>query len=132
MTDVDYDGFDWAGKSTPFVWDGKPYADLASFAKALGIEKRGVRVKKEDIFENWAAPSAEVGSPPVNLVLKAGAVAVDAGDLVPTVNDDFAGNAPDLGALEFGRPLPHYGPRYSVPSDTAPGNRSALQPAPAR
>jgi len=132
MTDVDYDGFDWVGKPTPFVWDGKAYGDLASFAKALGIEKGGLRVKKEEIFENWAAPSAEVGSPPVNLVLKAGSAAVDAGDLVPNINDNFAGNAPDLGALELGRPLPHYGPRCPVPGDTAPHNRSALQPVSAR
>ena len=28
----------------------------------------------------------------------------------PTVNEDFAGRAPDLGALETGKPVPHYGP----------------------
>jgi hypothetical protein len=30
---------------------------------------------------------------------------------LPGVNDDFTGRAPDLGAYEVGRPLPHYGPR---------------------
>jgi hypothetical protein len=25
--------------------------------------------------------------------------------------DEYSGNAPDLGALELGQPLPHYGPR---------------------
>jgi hypothetical protein len=44
--------------------------------------------------------------------LKPNSKAVDAGDRIPTVNDDFAGNAPDLGALEVGRPEPHYGPRW--------------------
>ena len=29
-----------------------------------------------------------------------------------TVNDDFAGRAPDLGALEVGKPEPRYGPRW--------------------
>jgi hypothetical protein len=27
------------------------------------------------------------------------------------INDDFTGKAPDLGAYEVARPLPHYGPR---------------------
>ncbi len=43
--------------------------------------------------------------------LKAGSAAIDAGELLPTINDDFTGRAPDLGAYEFNRPLPHYGPR---------------------
>jgi hypothetical protein len=37
--------------------------------------------------------------------------AVDAGCILPNVNDDFTGKAPDLGALEVGRPAPTYGPR---------------------
>jgi hypothetical protein len=43
--------------------------------------------------------------------LRAGAAAVDRGLPLPNVNDGFAGSAPDLGALEQGRPAPHYGPR---------------------
>jgi len=45
--------------------------------------------------------------------------AIDAGMLLPTINDDFTGKAPDLGAYELDRPLPHYGPRQwpSGPSD---------------
>ena len=31
--------------------------------------------------------------------------------MLPNINDGFTGNAPDLGALEVGQPLPHYGPR---------------------
>ncbi|RPH57944.1 MAG: hypothetical protein EHM89_13235 [Acidobacteria bacterium] len=30
---------------------------------------------------------------------------------LPTVTDDFTGSAPDLGALEVGKPMPRYGPR---------------------
>ena len=37
--------------------------------------------------------------------------AIDAGVLLPTINDDFTGKAPDLGAYELDRPVPHYGPR---------------------
>jgi hypothetical protein len=43
--------------------------------------------------------------------LREGSVAIDAGVRLPGINDDFTGRAPDLGAYEFGRPAPHYGPR---------------------
>ena len=43
--------------------------------------------------------------------LKPGAVAVDKGIRLPNVNEGFTGQAPDLGALEVGRPTPHWGPR---------------------
>jgi hypothetical protein len=43
--------------------------------------------------------------------LKPGSAAVDAGVALATINDGFTGRAPDLGAYELDRPLPHYGPR---------------------
>jgi hypothetical protein len=45
--------------------------------------------------------------------------AIDAGTLLPTINDDFTGKAPDLGAYERGVEVPHYGPRTwpSPPQD---------------
>jgi hypothetical protein len=43
--------------------------------------------------------------------LKAGSAAVDRGSMLPTVTDGYLGKAPDLGAVEAGHPLPHYGPR---------------------
>jgi hypothetical protein len=48
----------------------------------------------------------------LNFQLRAGSKAVDAGVVLPNINDDFAGAAPDLGALERGKPEPHYGPRW--------------------
>jgi hypothetical protein len=30
---------------------------------------------------------------------------------IPNVTNGYSGNAPDLGALELGQPMPHYGPR---------------------
>jgi hypothetical protein len=42
---------------------------------------------------------------------KAGSRAIDAGMIIPNITDRFTGEAPDLGAHEFGHPLPHYGPR---------------------
>ena len=43
--------------------------------------------------------------------LKPTSAAVDKGVALANVNDGFAGRAPDLGALEVGRPALHYGPR---------------------
>ncbi len=37
--------------------------------------------------------------------------AIDAGILLPTINDNFTGAAPDLGAYERGLEIPQYGPR---------------------
>ena len=43
--------------------------------------------------------------------LKPDSAAVDRGIVLPNVTDVFSGAAPDLGALEVGQPVPHYGPR---------------------
>lgn len=37
--------------------------------------------------------------------------AIDKGVVLPNINDGFKGKAPDLGALEFGEAMPHFGPR---------------------
>ena len=47
----------------------------------------------------------------LDLRLKPGSAAVDAGVRLPNINDGHAGKAPDLGAYELGRELPVYGPR---------------------
>jgi len=47
----------------------------------------------------------------MDLRLKEGSGAVDAGEVLPNINDGFAGKAPDLGAYELGADLPPYGPR---------------------
>ena len=43
--------------------------------------------------------------------LKPGSTATDKGTVIANVTDGFTGAAPDLGALEVGVPMPHYGPR---------------------
>jgi hypothetical protein len=112
-TDVDYDGFDWGDSPAPFVWEkGKAaYKDLESLSAALGIEKHGRRVRKEEIFEGWSLPRKPEPLQPPLLLLKEGSAAVDAGDAVPGLTDGFAGKAPDLGAHELGKPPAVYGPR---------------------
>jgi hypothetical protein len=43
--------------------------------------------------------------------LKKGSAAIDRGTPLPNVTDGASGAAPDLGALELGATVPHYGPR---------------------
>ena len=47
------------------------------------------------------------------MTLKSNCNAVDAGIALANINDGYIGNAPDLGAFEYGKELPHYGPRDS-------------------
>ena len=72
-----------------------------------------------DIFVDLKPPDAAnryaiYHAAELNFKLKPGSKAVDAGAPLPTINDDFAGSAPDLGALEAGRPEPVYGPRQGA------------------
>ena len=43
--------------------------------------------------------------------LKPGSAAVDKGIALANVSNRYTGQAPDLGALEVGEAVPHYGPR---------------------
>ncbi len=103
----------------------KRYETLEAFREATGQEKHGVIVDYS-IFEDVQPPAfaafreqhRESGNwypvypvEGVDFRLKEGSVAVDSGVRLPGVNDNFLGEAPDLGAYERGAALPHYGPR---------------------
>ena len=96
--------------------DWRTFATLEEFRAATGHERHGIEVDF-DIFVEMAPPDpsqrhAVYHARDLNFQLEPGSRAVDAGERIPTVNDEFAGSAPDLGALEVGRPLPRYGPRW--------------------
>lgn len=99
---------------TPTDW--KMFETLAAFRAATGQEVHGVEVDY-DIFEkvtppNHANPYQVYHAADLDFRLKPGSKAVDAGVVIPTINDDFVGKAPDLGALESGAPPLRYGPRW--------------------
>jgi len=122
MTDVDYNGYDW-GEDTNnwkipvfrYHWTDevrKCYMlDLKEFTEATGVEKHGLRVRKEVIFEEWKIPSGVARTPDALLTLKKDGPAVDAGSPLPNLAETFTGKAPDLGAFETGKPPIHFGPR---------------------
>ncbi|MGH9631125.1 MAG: hypothetical protein ACRD7E_22695, partial [Bryobacteraceae bacterium] len=98
--------------------DWRTFDTLAAFSAATKQEPHGMEVDY-DIFEDLQGPDgsrrhAVYHAAELNFRLKPDAKVVDAGVRLPTVNDVFAGSAPDLGAYESGRPEPHYGPRTEL------------------
>ena len=85
-------------------------AAYEQFKKATMIlgEKR---IRKGKIFATRDISNEPSRVSPPHLPLNEGSRAVGAGIVVPNLSDDFVGKAPDLGAYEFGRKMPHYGPR---------------------
>jgi hypothetical protein len=100
----------------PKPGDWKSFATLAEFRASTMQERHGVEVDFDD-FEKLVPPDpayrhAVYHALDLNFRLKPAGKAVDAGVIIPTVNDGFTGRAPDLGALEAGKPVPRYGPRW--------------------
>jgi hypothetical protein len=61
-----------------------------------------------------ANPTQAYGPADWDFTLADTSVSIDSGLIIPNVNDDYLGTAPDRGALEQGKPLPIYGPRASA------------------
>jgi len=96
--------------------DWKTFSTLADFRAATGQEAHGIEVDF-DVFEHLSPPDpakrhAVYHAMDLSFRLRPSSKAVDAGVLIPTINDSFTGRAPDLGALELGAPEPHYGPTW--------------------
>jgi len=90
------------------------FKTLKEYSEATGQDRHSVMVDY-DVFQKVSPPGADPRTlyKPENFdfQLRPGSAAVDAAVRLTGVNDDFTGRAPDLGALEVGRPVPHYGPR---------------------
>lgn len=89
-TDLDYDNL-WTSWDAELVrWDGVKYAELAGFAAAVGQETHGM-----DSAPGFRFPASG------DYALDAASPLIDAGLHIPGINDDYAGAAPDVGALEY-------------------------------
>ncbi len=96
--------------------DWQSFATLAEFRAETMQETHGIEVDFHD-FQDLTPPDpsqrhAVYHAMDLNFRLKPSSKAVDAGVVIPTVNDNFTGRAPDLGALEIDAPAPKYGPRW--------------------
>ncbi len=87
----------------------------------IGNEQHSIAVD-EDMFVKWVAPNwkefyRKSAAYPlyypkqVDVRLKPDAIAIDKGVVLPNVNEHFHGEAPDLGAIEFGDDAPVCGLR---------------------
>ncbi|MBE7498573.1 MAG: S8 family serine peptidase [Verrucomicrobiaceae bacterium] len=137
-TDVDYDGFEFSAATphpklqtpNPWNWLNRRFFDLPGFSAAIGIEQHGVVLDRSRDFLPFEVTKDMPGAQTPFIRLSEASAAKDAGVPVPNLSDHFEGKAPDLGAFEIGRSIPHYGPRR----DDAPAVewisafRGAVQP----
>jgi len=115
-SDWDYDAY-VGGPFARFArWNGKTYASLDEFQAAAGEEKHGLVLPwSGDLFASGVARPTDLAEQYPTTVndLRLGprSPAIDRGVVLPSISDGYRGQAPDLGAVEEGDPLPHYGPR---------------------
>ena len=94
------------------------FATLAEYSRATHQDEHSVALDY-DVFVNVPRLDAQDVKTVQRLYkaedqdfrLKPGSAAIDRGVVLPNVTDNFTGQAPDLGALEYGQAPPHYGPR---------------------
>jgi hypothetical protein len=128
----DYNGFDMNSGTANFAWNSPPdgtdadydythklmarrFPSLKAYAAATGQDRHSVTVDYK-VFAN--VPKPDLSDPQrlynpedMDFRLRPRSAAIDAGMALPTINDGFAGKAPDLGAYELGLQMPGYGPR---------------------
>ena len=133
----DYNGFHVnEGAEYSFQWSSPPqggpvdftsprevrrFKTLAEYQRATG-QDRNSRAVDYSVFVNARAPDLTdptklVSPDQVDLRLAPRSRAVDAGTELPGITAGFGGKAPDLGAYEYGKELPHYGPRTPAPRE---------------
>ncbi len=113
--DFDYDGFGGWNGDVCMKWLGVKYATIDEVHAKAPIERHAVSIDPATAFaSNVSVPADQrVEHPAVDLRLKAGSAAIDAGEPLPGINDGFAGKAPDLGAYELDESPKRYGPSAS-------------------
>lgn len=144
-TSSDYNGFGPnRGVKGSFAWDGPPfdsanggrvhkaYDTLSAYQKGSGEDAHSVIVGLDAFVHveptDEADPRRLYKPEDMDFRLRPHAAAIDRGMVLATITDGFAGRAPDLGALEFGQPIPHYGPERWPVGVAVNGPRSITGP----
>src|ERR1019366_4224157 len=94
---------------------GFGYKTLDEYCKGSGQDCHSILIDYSDFVKasgtNRSDPTILYKPENYDFRLKPDSKAVDAGTVLPNINDDFTGKAPDMGAYESGKPIPQYGPR---------------------
>lgn len=97
----------------------RAFPTLEAFRAATGQETHGILVDYDSFVKvvptDQSDPRRIYDSAGYDFRLVERSPAVDAGMVLPNITDGFSGKAPDLGAIELGQPMPHYGPRPQTP-----------------
>jgi hypothetical protein len=113
--DFDYDGFGGGPWGNFLKWNDVRYRTLDEVRAKAPVYHHAVFVDPATAFASGlqppANPATQFDSATIDVRLKKGSAAIDAGQVLPGFNDGFAGAASDLGAYESGSQIPHYGPR---------------------
>jgi hypothetical protein len=116
---ADFSGMGQAGPGAATAkLETRSFKTLAEYSAATKQDQHSVAVDY-DVFVNVPRLDAQdrktvqkvYKAEDFDFRLKPNSAAVDRGVALPNVTETFSGSAPDLGALEVGQPLPHYGPR---------------------
>jgi hypothetical protein len=104
-----------ATQTGPISLTLRGFSTLQAYSETTKQDRHS-RLVDYDIFvhapmPDFSDPTRVIAVDSIDLQLRKGAEAIDSGVELPNVTDGFQGSAPDLGAYEFGIPVPHYGPR---------------------
>lgn len=90
-----------------------PYVAKIGKLQFSEVEKNGIEhITLGEIFINVPFPNPPVPEREIqDLRPRPGSVVIDAGVMIPNINDKYNGKGPDIGAYELGEEYPHYGPR---------------------
>ena len=111
--DWNYDNWNTTSSSYHFKWENVNYSTIAQLCKSTGLECNG--------YEDVPGLTNPVGG---NVSLLPTSPNIDRGVVIPGINDNFYGSAPDVGAFESA-----YGVPTATPSATPlPTITPTLQP----
>lgn len=118
MTNCDFDNDGFGGFTGAFAqWNRRTFktADHAKAAGAIYRTHGAIILDPKAVFASGLLPPADPKTAfkgeELDFRLKEGGPAIDRGVVLANFNDGFRGKAPDLGALECGDRMPHFGPR---------------------
>jgi MYXO-CTERM domain-containing protein len=111
----DYDGY-YPDGIFDFDFVGSGYQKVTSFAMARstqpGFEPHGLLLTQPVFASGLVAPASyQTTLSPPDVRLADGSNAIDHGIVLPGIDGDYAGSAPDLGAVEHGCAMSLYGVR---------------------